>query len=357
MHYILANTLLMLLLPMKKARPGLVIAVSIMMCIFTIVYMNGSADYKGYLTYFSCSQNRFCLNSGELNFELSYVVISNLFFALFYKSGGAWVIAFYSSIALVIKLFMIRENAKHFGIALMCYATYAWYVHEMTQIRIGLAIALYWLAVLYYTKKHNLLSVLFFTSAVFFHMSVMIGAIFFVFPYVKVSSRRFFYFCLATSAVGLLVSGSPAFLSLIFSFGFVDSRIAVYSEAIGNIVSSTNYLTVYFVASVIGLFAYAQTVSDEDASEFEIYGFRLGCFGMLYYSFFYWIPTVGLRGLEFFLCFAPFFIAATYRLSKGYFFKWVIVGCAVLVFYNLLVRNGTRVDFVLPGQAQELWME
>ncbi|WLI88046.1 EpsG family protein [Massilia sp. R2A-15] len=357
MHYLLANSLLMLLLPVRRVSVSAVLMLAVLMGAFTIVYMNGSPDYKGYLTYFLCSQNQFCLKDGTLNFETSYVIISNIFFALFYKVGGPWVVAFYSSLALFMKLFILRSHASHFGVALMVYATYAWYVQEMTQIRIGLAIAFYWLAVLHGSRREMWRSAIFFMAAVFFHKSTLVGAVYFVFPFIQASSAKIFKFCVAGSAVGLLVSGTPQFLKFMFAIGGVDPRISVYSEAVGNIVSSTNYLTVYFAASLVMLAIYALVVPDEEATQFEIYSFRLACIGLLYYAFLYWVPTVGLRGFEFFLCLMPFIAAAAFRTTQSYVIKAVLIGLAVLIFYNLVIRNGTRLDFVLPGQAQEQWME
>lgn len=357
MHYLLVTALLFTLTPLRRVRVDVLLIVTAVLVIFSIAYMGGSADYKGYVTYFLCSQNEYCLKSGELNFEKSFVLISNFFYTLMFRSGATWVIGFYSTVALCIKMHIIGKYSRHFGIALLCYVSYAWYVHEMTQIRIGLAIAFYWLAVIKYTKRQNLGSLLFFACALFFHTSTIIGALVYILRYVKFTSRQVFVWCAIGSVVGLAVSGTPTFLSAILSLGFVDPRLATYSDAIGNIVSSTNYLTVYFIANVVLLSLYALCALDEKTNDFEQYGFKLACIGMLYYSFFYWIPTVGLRGFEFFLCFTPFIAAAVYTNTRNTLARLIIVLLCIMVFYNLVVRNGTRTDFVLPGQAQELWAE
>jgi len=357
MHYVLANLLLCLLLPFRRARLDLVIAVLVFMAVFTAYYMSGSADYKGYVTYFLCSQNEFCLKSGELNFERSYALISNFFYTFLFREGASWVIAFYSTVALCIKLPLLQRYSRHFGVALLCYAMYAWYVHEMTQIRIGLAIAFYWLAVIRLTQKRYVGAAVYFAFTLFFHVSTILGIVALLLRPLKTSSRRMLTICGLITLFGVGISDSPAFLGAILSFGFVDPRLATYSDAIGNIVSSTNFLTVYLIASATMLVMYALIVPHDEETELERLSFRLGCFGLAYYGFLYWIPTVGLRGFEFFLCLLPFTAAGIFRSSKGILPKLLVILLCVLTYWNLVIRNGTRTDFILPGQAQEQWME
>lgn len=357
MHYVLANLLLCLFLPVKRARLDLMVAVLVFMAVFTAYYMSGSADYKGYVTYFLCSQNEFCLKSGDLNFERSFALISNFFYTFQFREGAPWVIAFYSTVALCIKLPLLQRYSRHFGVALLCYAMYAWYVHEMTQIRIGLAIAFYWLAVIRLTQKRYVGAAVYFVLTLFFHVSTILGLVALLLRPLKISALGMLTVCGLITALGVAISDSPAFLGAILSLGFVDPRLATYSDAIGNIVSSTNFMTVYLMTNATLLVLYPLVVPADEETELERIAFRLGCFGLVYYGFLYWIPTVGLRGFEFFLCLMPFTAAAVFRSSKGVLLKLLVILLCVVTYWNLVIRNGTRTDFVLPGQAQEQWME
>jgi hypothetical protein len=53
----------------------------------------------------------------------------------------------------------------------------------------------------------------------------------------------------------------------------------------------------------------------------------------------------------------PFTVAGIFRSSKGILPKLLVVVLCALTYWNLVIRNGTRTDFVLPGQAQQQWME
>lgn len=303
-----------------------------LLIIFASLNLHLSIDYYGYIEYFKCSTSDSCSEMLRQRVESSYIYTSRVVSAL--GGDGYFVIFCYIFISIIIKLFLIGKSA-HFGMALFAYVVFGFFIHEMTQIRVGLAIAFIWLAVLFSVRKRMAVSLLSMTMAFVVHNSSVVAFIYFIIKNLKLNLHVVVALFMLAALSGYLMLGA----NVLAYIGVSDPRFNTYLAASSESLLKTPQFTVNVVIymSVISLAYYFRGKDRYD--DFSEASLKLSTFGVLIYLAFYWMPVVGLRVMELFTSFMPFVFAAVYKRSKSAGVKFVFVVLAIFMFFNLFVRN------------------
>src|SRR5687768_2920809 len=104
---------------------------------FAAIYGDASWDYEGYLQYYECLRDDNCGDDAN-RLEPGFLLLASAIDFIWGAGGGAILIAIYSAVAALIKLYVLRKECRPFGVALLGYLCFGWFIHDMTQIRVGL---------------------------------------------------------------------------------------------------------------------------------------------------------------------------------------------------------------------------
>ena len=206
MHHVLLVFLGVLLSPLARVRSSVAWSIALLLAIYAALYADASWDYAGYLEYFDCIRGRSCAEDVSERVELTFLATASFLGLLLGSAGGPFLVAIYSSTAVMLKLHLLSRECKSFGVALLGYLCIGWFLHEMTQIRVGLAVAFLWLAVHALSAQLRVRAVAYFGMAVLVHYSAALGLIYFVFRRPIISPKIWIACLSATALLGIALS-------------------------------------------------------------------------------------------------------------------------------------------------------
>jgi hypothetical protein len=337
MKYILLICLSTPLFYLRNSKRGERIILAILLIAFAMLAAEGSWDYAGYLEYYDCSVSTSCDN---FSFEESYKYISRLSNAVFNENGFFATLFLYCSISIFIKLRFLSKYSVWFGASVFAFICYGFFIHEMTQIRASLAIALFWLALERLVSKDNLKFWVYIVAASLIHTSAIIGSA--AYLYSRLPSK-FLFFCIPFA----LIIGKVFYFFEIPSYFECDScgRMGIYMDAFGQSLSGPNQLPFYLIFILLMSLLFFYLV--DQRSLMEEVALKSAIFGVTIYLAIYSIPVISVRILEFFSSLYPLIVASIFNTSKNIRDRVLIGLCCVALFANLALRNNTRVDLIM----------
>lgn len=327
----------------------LAIASFIVLPLFAIVTADASWDFEGYVELYRCAINAEC--GSKLAVESSFRWIAATIAALGgdSESGPILLIAFYVMAALSIKIALLYRYSAHFGAAIFSYAGYAFYLHEMTQIRVALAIAFVWLAVTAVASGRRAAGLGCVLVATVFHKSALV-ALLLLALHTKPWKPRFVFLAIAFAAVaGEVIHGLHESLDLV---SFVsDPRLSAYLSAIGSPAFALNRINVSSLFLFLLTFAMAQVLArpmhglSPRAHAMAVMATKSSALGLMIWLISWWIPSVGIRLMELMGSLYPLMFAALYLKYRHPLHRLILAGMITVIFTNLVIRNGLRLDF------------
>ena len=187
---------------------------------------------------------------------------------------------------------------------------------------------------------------LFFASAIFFHISAVLGV-------VVIISRLFSTKLLLILSVAAVLLGSYAARAVhnLPVVGF--DRLQVYVNALGSEALTAPQFNFYVVTIfIVACIAVKNGVAE--SSGIERYGLNAMLLGVIIYLCSYFIPIIPLRFLEIFSSLYPFVSAEAYRKSRSTTEKLFLIVLFLGLFLNTAVKNNMRMDLVFPWQLINL---
>lgn len=339
-----------MLVTLGRVSRSIAISIAILLIGYAIYYAKSSWDYDGYIKYFECVRLRNCYNE-EFDIEFSFVTISKIFGIVFDSSGGPLLVIFYTSLSVALKLNILRDECKAFGVALFGYLCLGWFLHEMTQIRVGLAIAFLWFAVRNQSRNANWRALVYLGLAIITHYSAALAILYLAFRNTVVNTRKWVGWFIVTLLAGRILSNYAVQFAEIAG-SLIDSRLTIYASAFGSEFLTLSQLNVHSVIAVT-LVTLCVSQGIHEWTKFEVAALKFAILGITFYMLFFWIPVIGLRVFELLSSFLPIVGAAGYRANRSKLVKTLILAMFFSLFVNTVLRNGLMLDFVLPGQAQE----
>lgn len=320
---------------------------------YRAIFADTSWDYEGYVEYYKCSTFDYCGPKADGAIEKSFSQIASIIEAVFGNEGGGALIALYASISLAIKLYVLDRRSADFGIAFLGYLGFGWFIHEMTQIRVGLSIAFLWLALSNLeSDRRPWRAILFFLMAVFIHASSLVGLIYLVGRKFPTKNIYYIIILLIILSIGGRIFGVLLSEFIPEEYGGFSTRLVIYLSAREGDTLGTSQLN-FFSLSIISVILFSVRYGNvQNWDKFSIGALNCLLVGVGAYFLIYWIPVVGLRVFEIYASFLPFVAASCVHYSKKNAIKVLAISIISAIFINMMVRNGLMKDFIFQWQAQ-----
>lgn len=344
MQYLIFVGLSSLLLLLHRAGKQRYLLLCLLLISFAITNQGGSWDYYGYRSYYDCSISNYC----DSNFEWSYKLLSRLFNYVWSEHGFYMTMLFYIALSLLIKLKIIFKYSRSIGAALFSYICYAYFCHELTQLRAALSIAFCWIAYDRFISKKWFSVALYLSIGVFFHTSAVLAVIGMISYWIK---RKYLLICAYISIpIGALIG--------VYSYEILSflpfERMDLYLKAMGSSVFNAPQLALYPIVIL-----FTVTVSVLFVSNGNEKWTRLSsnsCLaGVVVYFIFFSVPVVPLRVLEFLSTLYPFLFSSFFcndRISLK--IKFLVFFVYIILFLNFAVKNNTRMDMVFEWHKLDI---
>jgi len=297
-------------------------------------YAELSVDYPGYVNYFKCAQDSYCVGLMD-NVEASFIYGAELFGFVFGPDSAPLFLFCIAATSFLIKIKVVEETGN-FWVPVFCYLAFQFFHHEMTQIRIGLGIAFFWMGIARKRNKNS--SFLFFLISALSHYSMIIGMVFFVF----FSSIRFKLSSVTKLCLVILFYIFASFFGY-FSVYFIDlladvllfERVNVYVAAVGSdYYSSPQFSVQLIVTALLSLIPFFLPRNDLND---VLHNITIS--GVLIYLGFYWIPVLPLRVFELLTSVIPIYFAFSLTGARFWKVRLIVLALCAVVLMNWHVRN------------------
>lgn len=134
-----------------------------------------SKDYEAYQSSFDYMYEMIGKNDGIFLpiFEPGFSLIVVIFRSLFEYNYGLAIMLFFGLTSVLLKSIAIKRISINPYLVILFYFSQYFLLHEMTQIRIGFASAIFFIALIYYLKNNRKVYVLIILVATFFHYTAI----------------------------------------------------------------------------------------------------------------------------------------------------------------------------------------
>jgi hypothetical protein len=193
-----------------------------MICIAGLRAVGSTPDTESYELMYYQKSNIILAKATEPTFELISSILRSMSLgvnALFFA---------YAIISVPIHLAAFWKISKMPFITLTIYVSYYYMMHEMVQIRAGVAAGLFLLAIYYYVEKKKAIAFAFILLGTTFHYSAAAGlVIFFLRDRLPAWQKIFLY---AIIPVGLIVYFTHVDISYVIPDKLIGTKLALYRE-------------------------------------------------------------------------------------------------------------------------------
>lgn len=344
MQYLIFVGLSSLLLLFPRAGKQRYLFLCFLLISFAITNQGGSWDYYGYRSYYDCSISNYC----DSSFEWSYKLLSRLFHSVWSEYGLYMTMLFYIALSLLIKLKIIFKHSRSIGAALFSYICYAYFCHELTQLRAALSIAFCWIAYDRFVSKKWFSVAIYLSIGVFFHTSAVLAVIGMISYWIK---RKHLLICAYISIpIGAAIGVYSYEILSVLPF----ERMDLYLKAMGSSVFNAPQLALYPMVILFTVTAYILFVPNVD-KKWSLLSSNSCLAGVIIYFIFFSVPVIPLRVLEFLSTLYPFlFSSFFYNARVSLKIKYCIFVVYITLFLNLAVKNNTRMDMVFEWHKLDI---
>lgn len=277
---------------------------------------------------------------------------SSKFIFTFAKSFGFefhYVLLFFSLTSLIFKFIAISKLNLNLYIAFSIYIGFFFFQHEMTQVRLAVALSIVLLSFSFFIQKKILLSFILLLLAVTFHSSVVILSLFYFFS----RKKLLLPFLLILFPVLALLSSlgfniSNLILSVIKFIPLLGKYVFYFQggwhEQNINIFSMTN-ISFYLLAfwSVIEIF------NREKVTDIHLYSTKLVLIGLVCIPLLSSLPVAAFRISQIFLFFIPLMVASLYGLYWGRLYRFLFISLSLvyscLLYYAVVESSKILNDY------------
>lgn len=282
---------------------------------------NIDKDHQLYLDMY-----RACLD-GTYPGEISFYLISWLVYYVF--DNTTFIFLIYAILGVTLKAYAIRKLSEFWFCSILIYFSLYFLLHEMTQIRIGVAAGFILLSIPYIYKKNFKLFLLFVSAAFIFHYSSAV-----IIPFYFMNRNRisvFYYLLIPFAFLLYLFHINIVSVIQIINIEHITAKYITYKALaeVDRINLFNAILIMRYVFIIILLWKWKVLADKNKYAVLLIKFYIMSCFMLIILSD---IPAIAFRISEIFavveFIVIPFFI---------YFFKKEIQGAIVVAFIGLMI--------------------
>lgn len=276
------------------------------------------------------------------NFESIYepgfywtVVFFKWMFPVFYTLA---LMIFFALVAIVLKSISIFKYSFNPYLALLIYYSNFFFLHEMTQIRIGVAAGIYLFSFQYYLKRQNKVFILGILLATLFHYSAIIFLSTFLFKRDHFRQSWYALLMILTLPLGLLKIQAFNIFKIIAKFDDTNDKVDTYSNVIqynlgdtANIFNPLNLLNLLITAYLLIIIPKSDLIKDKLLGLF----LKFNIIGLFLFSFFSSNSLLAFRVSELYTISTIFLFPYLVKyLPFKKFNVWFVVLIALIFFYS-----------------------
>ncbi|WP_430472317.1 EpsG family protein [Vibrio furnissii] len=294
-------------------------------------------DYNNYLNIYSY------LDKGvnyviEPTFILSYFVIDH------FSLKPEMIFVFYGIIGVSLKYFAALKFSNGNGtlliLAVLTYSSGYLFLHEMTQIRVGVACGFFLISILYYADNKKLHSLVLILVATLFHFSSILALVIFIFGNEKIKrNEKVVFYVVYISSVFIVSFDFSRYLLYFISnipVSFVQEKALHYFSSISerNINLFNIHFIIYSFVAFISL-NYSDTINAKSKCSPVL--IRLFAFSLLSKLIFSSIPILSFRVSEFYSVVEIFVIPLLFYLFRPRSFSiFIPIIISLMLFVNYI---------------------
>lgn len=185
--------------------------------------------------------------------EPTFIFISETVRATLGDVQGIFIV--YALLAIPLKCFVFTRLSKEYFLLLAVYMSHFLILHDMTQIRVGAAVAFIILGFYFMVQRRRWLTAVLFAIAVFFHITAILAFLMLLFRNndMKIWHRVVLAFapCMAFASVLYNID----FISLI-PFGFVQDKLMLYEEIKDKGLADVEQINIFNAAIMLKMMVY-----------------------------------------------------------------------------------------------------
>ena len=225
----------------------------ILVCFATFRDGSSMPDYSTYVGLYSNVVN----NNSNYFIELSFLLIAKV--SHFFISNEPLVLFFvYAFVAVFIKFKVIKYFSSFPIISILVYSSNYFILHEMIQIRAGVAVGFIFLSLVFVYKKNLFLFILCIACATFFHYSSILFFLFYFLPVYKFSLLSYFVILFSAYSINYLLVyiDLVSILRILIPIPDLIEKIILYSSKDSDI--KVNVFGIYILSRILilGFFLY-----------------------------------------------------------------------------------------------------
>jgi len=286
------------------------------------------ADYLNYVDYFNDIDNR-----SVIQIEPTFFLISKIALYFFNSSTGVFII--YAFLGVLLKGLAFKKLSNFYLLSLIIYSATYFLLHEMTQIRVGIASSILLLAVpsIYERKSSKFLLLL--ILGTMFHYSFLIFGLFYFLNPDKIKSFSYVFLILSGYIAYLLGINVVSVLGAI-PIEFISGKILAYNTLLENGVDTKINVFNVLMLFRLGFLAILLWKQDylSEKNKYSILLIKIYAFSLFFFVFFAPLPVFAFRIRELTgiveVILIPFFV---------YLFKEKYVGFAVIIVLGLIFMS------------------
>ncbi len=301
--------------------------------------MDVSRDYLGYQYAFDHIRDFLPDDTGGYFsvYEPGFIGVVIFFKIFFIQNYGLAIMLFFASLSIAIKFFVFDRFAINPYLVILLYFSHYFILHEMTQIRIGFAISIFLLSLIFYFKNNYKAYTAMILLATLFHYSALLYLILLFIR--KESFNRVIYSGLLFVSIFLGFAKMPLFnlVGDVFSIGGSSGKLNTYGAIIEygladdikvfNVVNLTKILCSIYLMFAIPKY---ELITDKKL----IFFLKCNIISIFTLSLFSSLPSIAFRISDVFSVATVFNYAYLAKyLPFNKFNVWFVVLIAGMMFY------------------------
>jgi hypothetical protein len=331
--------------------PSLLIFISIGFILFVIAGFRSSNVDRDYLPYVDYFQSIKDFGFYFHNSYLTYAEPFYYFIPLFFKtlSNGYFIELTFLLFALVGVCFKLRGIyllTSYWALSLLIYYSNFFLLHEMTQIRIGVATGLFLIAIKHYVKKNNIKSFIAILIAIMFHYSSILMLVLFLLKRDTIKLTNYFIVIGISIICYLLHVNLIVLISKIASIPKILVYIDLMSKGYHSEINVFNVMLLFNLMITL-LLSYKINMILE-INKNAIILLKLNLISIILFIALYSFPVAAFRLSEIFgVVQIVLFTYLFYIFKEKWFSYFIIVIYSLLFFYMNIYRNNILSDYKL----------
>lgn len=331
--------------------PSLLIFISIGFILFVIAGFRSSnvdRDYLPYVDYFqSIKEFGFYFQNAYWSYAEPFYYFIPLMFR--FLSNGYYIELTFLMFALVGVCFKLRGIyllTSYWALSLLIYYSNFFLLHEMTQIRIGVATGLFLIAIKHYVDKDNFKSLFAIILALMFHYSSFLMFSIFLLKRDKIKFVNYFILLGLSIVCYFLNVNLLILISKIASIPKILVYINLMSQGYHSEINVFNIILLFNLAITL-VMSYKITLIQE-SNKYAMVLLKLNYISIISFIILYSFPVAAFRISEIFgIVQIVLYTQLTYVFKEKWFSYFLVFTYCILYFYMNIYRNHVLYDYKL----------